>query len=113
MVLSRIVAGQGDYQGALDVLAKVEEPARTGADYDALRGALLQKLKRHAEAVQAYQAVLRQAPDSGPAWLGLGISLEALAKRAEAADAFKRAASTGTLAADVRSYAEQRARALQ
>jgi len=113
VTLSRIAAGQGDYKGALQVLDKVSEPARTGAEYNALQGALLQKLHRHAEATQAYEAALKALPESGTAWVGLGISLEALAKRPEAAEAFRRAVATGNLGAEVRSYAEQRARALR
>ena len=113
VVLARIVAGQGDYAGALEVLEKLPEPARKGAEYHALRGALLQKLKRHLEATQAYQAVIREEPENGTAWLGLGISLEALMRRAEAAEAFKRAAASGMLNGEVKRYAEQRAQALQ
>lgn len=113
VVLARIVAGQGDYAGALEILEKLPEPARKGVEYYALRGALLQKLKRHLEAAQAYDAVLKDQPENGTAWLGLAISLEALTRRTEAAKAFKRAAASGMLAGEVKTYAEQRARALQ
>jgi hypothetical protein len=41
------------------------------------------------------------------------MSLEALEKRAEAAEAFKRALASGPVSADVRSFAEQRIRALR
>jgi MSHA biogenesis protein MshN len=52
-------------------------------------------------------------PQNGVSWVGLGISLEALQRRTEAADAFRRAVATGTLTAEVKNYAEQRARALR
>jgi hypothetical protein len=45
--------------------------------------------------------------------MALGISLEALDKRTDAAEAYRRAAAAGTLGADAKTYAEQRARALQ
>jgi hypothetical protein len=47
------------------------------------------------------------------AWIGLGISLEALEKRPEAAEAFKRALAAGPVSTDVRTFAEQRIRALR
>jgi MSHA biogenesis protein MshN len=108
-VLGRILIERRDPAAALEVLAR---PAGN-AEIHALRGNALQRLSRHQEAAGAYEAALRAAPQSGPSWLGLAISLEALARRAEAAEAYRRAAATGSLAEDVRDYAEQRARALR
>jgi MSHA biogenesis protein MshN len=113
VALARIVAGQGDYAGALEVLSKVSEPARSGADYHALQGALLQKLQRHEEAAQAYKLALQGAPEAGVSWVGLGISLEALGRRPEAADAFRRAIASGSINGEVKAYAESRARQLR
>jgi len=45
----------------------------------------------HAEAVEAFRAALKIAPDDGPAWLCLGASLAEIGEDAEAADAFGRA----------------------
>jgi MSHA biogenesis protein MshN len=45
---------------------------------------------------------------TGTSWVGLGISLEALGRRPEAAEAFRRGIATGGLSPDVRAYVEQR-----
>ena len=47
------------------------------------------------------------------AWIGLGISLEALERRPEAAEAFRRALAAGPANDDLKGYAEQRIRALR
>ncbi len=108
-VLARILIERRDYAAALEVLARPAGNAETHA----LRGNAQQRMARHREAVEAYDASVRAAPQVGAAWLGLAISLEAIERRTEAAEAYRRAVATGTLGAEVRDYAEQRARALQ
>ncbi len=111
IVLARLYAERGDYPSALDILQRAQG-AGSDAEYHSLLGAVLQRVGRHGEAAEAYRAAVQVVPHSGISWVGLGISLEALARRPEAADAFKRALATGTLTAEVKTYAEQRARAL-
>lgn len=113
LVLARILIERRDYESALDVLGRAREGAPGNAELLAMRGTALQRMARHREAVDAYEAAVRAAPQAGAAWLGLALSLEALDRRPEAADAYRRAAATGTLGAEVRDYAERRARALQ
>jgi predicted TPR repeat methyltransferase len=62
--------------------------------------------------VQAYQNAV--ASDNQPAqtWIGLGISLEALGRRAEAAQAYRRGMAGGPLPKEVRDYAAARLRAV-
>jgi MSHA biogenesis protein MshN len=112
-VLAQIYAERKDYPAALEVLNRVQLPGQESPEIQSLRGAVLQKLGRHAEAADAFRASLRSLPQNGAGWMGLGISLEALGRRAEAAEAFRRAAAAGTLSAEVRSYAEERARQLK
>jgi MSHA biogenesis protein MshN len=78
-----------------------------------LRGTVLQRLGRHGDAVAAYRAALQRESADGQAWVGLGISLEALHQRAEAAEAFRRALAAGPLQPQVKAFAEQRVRALR
>ena len=113
LTLARIHTEQRDYQAALGVLNKVMEPAQSDANHQALRGAVLQRLGRHAEAVEAYQKTLRVAPHQATSWLGLAISLEALGRASDAGDAYRRALGAGPLAAEARDYAETRAAALR
>lgn len=112
-VLARILIERKDYAGALAVLNGVKAPVQGDPEFQSLRGSALQRLGAHPEAVEAFQAALRAAPQSGAAWMGLGSSFEALARRADAADAFRRAAASTSLDAETRSYAEQRARQLK
>jgi len=67
-----------------------------------MRGAVLQRLGKHAEAVEAYQNAIRIAPQPGTTWVGLAISLETLGRRPEAALAYRRALDAGSLAAEPR-----------
>ncbi|HEY8051528.1 MAG TPA: tetratricopeptide repeat protein [Steroidobacteraceae bacterium] len=112
-VLARIYAERRDYGAALEVLNGVKAPGQENPELQSLRGTVLQKLGRDAEAAEAFRMSLRSLPQNGAGWMGLGISLESLGKKAEASDAFRRAAGAGTLGAEARSYAEQRAHQLQ
>jgi MSHA biogenesis protein MshN len=112
LALARILAEQRDYPGALEVMERAG-PVSSNADFLALRGAVLQRMQRHPEAVDAYQASVRGAPQPGTTWVGYGISLEALGRRSDAATAYRRSLGAGGLTREVREYAEARIRALE
>ena len=112
LALARIHTQRREYAAALQVMDKAGDAA-ANIEFQALRGAVLQRLGRHAEAVDAYQNALRATVQPGTTWLGLGISLEALERGPEAAQAYRRALSAGPLASEAREYAESRARAIQ
>jgi len=112
VALASIYTEQRDYRNALEVLDKAG-PAARNAEFQAMRGAVLQRLGKHAEAVEAYQNAIRITPQPGTTWVGLAISLETLGRRPEAAQAYRRALDAGSLAAEAREYAEGRARALE
>ena len=112
LTLARILVGQREYGAALQVLERAG-PA-TGADFQAMRGAVLQRVGRHADAVNAYQGALQSGvAQPATSWIGLGISLESLGRRSEAVLAYRRALAAGPLAQEARDYAESRARALE
>lgn len=110
--LARIHLESRDYTAALDALERAG-PGVRGPEFQALRGAVLQRLGRHGDALEAYESALRAAAPPANTWIGFGISLEALGRRAEAAQAYRRALAAGPIAAEARDYAESRARALQ
>lgn len=112
LALARIHADQRDYVGALEVMDRAGSVARN-ADFQALRGVVLQRLNRHAEAVDAFQNAVRGGPQQPNTLVALGISLEAVGRKAEAGQAYRRALGTGALAAELKEYAESRARALE
>lgn len=113
VALARIHVDQRDYSVALDVLDRAGNAGQGSPDFHALRGAILQRLTRHAEAADAYRQSLSSGAQNGTSWVGLGISLEALDRRPEAAEAFRRGIATGTLGGDLLAYAEQRAQQLR
>jgi tetratricopeptide (TPR) repeat protein len=112
LALARIHAEQRDYLAALDVMDRAGSVARN-ADFQALRGAVLQRLSRHGEALEAYENAIRSGAQPATTWVGFGISLEALGRRPEAAKAYRRALAAGPIAPEAREYAESRARALE
>ncbi|HVJ23614.1 MAG TPA: tetratricopeptide repeat protein, partial [Burkholderiales bacterium] len=112
LALARIHTEQRDYVAALEVMDRAGAVARN-ADFQALRAAVLQRLNRHGEAVEAYENAIRAGAHQANTWIGYGISLEVLGRRNEAAQAYRRALNEGPIPAELREYAENRARALQ
>ena len=111
VALARLLAGQREYRPALAVLERAG--AQEGnADFQAMRGAVLQRLGRDAEAIEAFQAAIRSGPQPATTWVSLAISLETAGRKAEAASAYRKALNAGPLAAEAREYAQARARAL-
>jgi MSHA biogenesis protein MshN len=113
VALARILVERRDFPGALAALQASEAAAGMHAEHQFLRGTVLQRLGRHQEAADAYRDSLRLQEASVRSWIGLGISLEALQHKAEAAEAFKRGLALGPSDAELKSFAEQRVRALR
>lgn len=113
LALARVYAEQRDHPAALAAIDKAGAAAQS-ADFQALKGAVLQRMGRHAEAVTAYQeAVQKSSQPAGGTWAGLGVSLEALGRPGEAVQAYRRALAAAPLAPELRAYTEDRIRALQ
>jgi MSHA biogenesis protein MshN len=103
--LGQILVQHGDPAGAAQVLA-------TGlvagdADYRAFYAGVLAKAGRPEAAAAEYRAALRASPGQGAWWLGLGLALERLGQRAEAAAAYERAAQT-RLAPELREFVSKK-----
>ena len=113
MLLARILVESNDIPAALIVLQRHAAPADRNPDFHAFAGALYQRLDRHKDAIEQYQAALNLAPSAGVWWLGLGISLQSVGRPKDALEAFTRAKSAGNLAPDLLAFVEQRLRQLQ
>jgi MSHA biogenesis protein MshN len=113
MLLARIMVERNDVPGALSLLQKHAAPQDRSPESHAFAAALYQRLDRHAEAIERYQAALRLAPSAGIWWLGLGISHQAAGQPKEAREAFTRAKSAGNLSPDLAGFVDQRLRQLQ
>ncbi len=110
MQLARIQVERKDLKGAAETLQRSAAQAANNADYQALNGAVLQRLGRHRAAATAYQAALSMQPQNSLWWMGLGISLEADGNAAEARQAFIRARDSRNLTADLAAFVEQKLR---
>ncbi|MBL8472570.1 MAG: tetratricopeptide repeat protein [Rhodocyclaceae bacterium] len=110
--LARITQAEGQPGAALAVLDALP-PAALRADDQALRGGLLERLKRPQEAADAYRAAVTARPGMAVWWLGLGLSLEAAGQPLAAREALQRAQLLGGLNAELSTYLDRKLRDLQ
>ncbi|HEY6822332.1 MAG TPA: tetratricopeptide repeat protein [Burkholderiales bacterium] len=111
LALARIDVQQRNFAAALQVM-DAAGPSSSAPDFQALRGAVFQRMGRHADAVQAFQSAVTSDNQPAQTWISLAISLEALGRRAEAAQAYRRGMAAGSLPPEVRDYAAARLRAV-
>ena len=110
MTLARLQVDRGDLAGAWQTLNYSQPAASGNADYQGFSGHVLQRLGRHKDAIERYLAAVRLSPNDGRWWLGLGLSLEAESRVAEAQEAFHKARSSGTLSAELSALVDQKLR---
>ncbi|TCV84771.1 tetratricopeptide repeat protein [Sulfurirhabdus autotrophica] len=113
MLLARLQVERGDVHGGAVTLLNYLPQAAGRADYVAFLAALLQREGRNKEAIDHYMQAVRLSPQSGVWWMGLGISLQAENRTAEAQDAFSRAKASGSLSPELLSFVEQKLKQLQ
>ncbi len=106
--LASVQLERGDAVAALATLEKYAPQAHGNADYHGMYAALLQRAGRHAEAVNQFQAALKIQPQHANWLMGLGISLQAEKRYADAEQAYSRARASNSLAPDLQAFVEQR-----
>lgn len=106
MLLARLQIERGG--PAVETLTRTLPYAGNNPDYLAFLAGALQKGQRHKEAVEQYQAALRLMPQNGVWWMGMGISLQADKRNAEAVDAYNRAKASGSLSPELASFVERK-----
>ena len=111
MLLARMQIERGT--SGVGTLQRTLPAAQGNADYHAFLGGALQRENRHREAVEQYQAALRRIPDQGVWLMGLGISLQAEKREADALAAFQKAKMSGMLTPALMTFVQGKIQQLQ
>ena len=106
MLLARLQIERGG--AGVDTLLRTLPFAAGNADYHAFLAGALQRQQRHREAAEQYQAALRANPQNGVWLMGLGISLQAEKRNAEALDAFQKARSAASLSPELQAFIDRK-----
>lgn len=107
MLLARLQVERGDLRSAVLTLERARDYATNDAGFISFHAAVLQRATRHDEAVSQYRNALALVQENAIWSMGLGISLRALGDTAGAKDAFRTAASAGTLSKELQAFVEQ------
>ena len=110
MSLARLQVDRKDLTGAWQTLNHSLPAAGSNADYQGFTAHVLQRLGRHKEAAEHFQAATLLSPGDGRWWLGLGLALEEEGRVSEAREAFLRARQCGNLGAELSVLIEQKLR---
>lgn len=108
LMLARVALAGGDRQKALDWLAGYQPDLAANLDYYATWAGLTQELGQNAQAAELYVRLLRQQPDQGRWWLGLGVAEDGQGHGQRALDAYRNAQLHGNLGAASSNWLEQR-----
>jgi MSHA biogenesis protein MshN len=106
IALARLQVEAGDRSGALNTLEQGAAYGKSNADYQSFLATMLQRVDRHEEAINHYNAALSINSSSTSSLVGLGISLQAVGKLQSAQDAFTRAQSYATLSPELSQFVD-------
>ncbi|WP_439824841.1 tetratricopeptide repeat protein [Aeromonas caviae] len=108
LLLARVAISGGDRQKALDWLTGYQPDIASNLDYYATWAGLAQELGQPVQASEMYVRLLRQQPDQGGWWLGLGVAEDGQGHRQRALDAYRNAQLHGNLGEASTQWLEQR-----
>ncbi len=107
-LLARSYVDHGQEKKALELLEKSRAAADGDPEYLAFLATLYQRAGRQDDAARNFSEALKSRPQEGRWWLGFAISLEAIEKWKESAEAYQRAAASGSLDKQLLQYSQQR-----
>ncbi|MEM0556409.1 MULTISPECIES: tetratricopeptide repeat protein [Aeromonas] len=108
LLLARLAISEGLQQQALGWLAGYQPDLASNLDYYATWAGLAQELGQNVEAANLYVKLLRQQPDQGRWWLGLGVAEDGQGHSQRALDAYRNAQLHGNLGEASSNWLEQR-----
>lgn len=109
---ARLVGSAGRIDEAIRILERSGATLTQAPEVHALTAAFLQRAGRHDEAIARYEAIVRRYPGESRWWLGLGISLDAVARHVEALDVYRIAMQIGTLSRPSQKWVSSRVETL-
>ncbi|WP_421315277.1 tetratricopeptide repeat protein [Aeromonas veronii] len=108
LLLARLAISEGHQQQALGWLSGYQPDLASNMDYYATWAGLTQELGQNADAAALYVKLLRQQPDQGRWWLGLGVAEDGQGHSQRALDAYRNALLHGNLGEASTNWLEQR-----
>lgn len=105
---ARLYVMQGNEKRALEILQSVSPSLEAAPDLYSLMAAIQQRLGNFLIAAHLYVQLLVLNPSNSTWWMGLGLSFEAAGRNNAAADAYKKAISTGNLSPNLQAYVATR-----
>ncbi|MCF5858392.1 tetratricopeptide repeat protein [Aeromonas veronii] len=108
LLLARLAISEGQQQQALGWLSGYQPDLASNMDYYATWAGLTQELGQNADAAALYVKLLRQQPDQGRWWLGLGVAEDGQGHSQRALDAYRNALLHGNLGEASTNWLEQR-----
>ncbi|WP_338456002.1 tetratricopeptide repeat protein [Aeromonas veronii] len=108
LLLARLAISEGQQQQALGWLSGYQPDLASNMDYYATWAGLIQELGQNADAAALYVKLLRQQPDQGRWWLGLGVAEDGQGHSQRALDAYRNALLHGNLGEASTNWLEQR-----
>ena len=108
LALARLEVESGDANRAIHLLETDHSSAREEPQFQAFLAALLLRVERYDEAVQHYLVALRSDPANASWLVGVGVALEGLGKRVDAAEAYRRADGSANLTPEMAAFLTER-----
>lgn len=106
--LAGVLYDEGNLKEARTVLEGAAPPLRANLEYHSLYAGILQAMGEHARSAIVYRNLLKYGGNNGSWWLGLAISLEAMARKNDAIVAYRNALNTPEIKADSEQFIKNR-----
>jgi len=105
---TKILLDDQQIDKAISLLKKQVQANRAGSKTLTMLAPLYQQKANYTASASIYRQLVRNMPGQAANWVGLGISLEALAQKQDAVSAYRQALQHNNLAESLKQYSRQR-----